>query len=88
MKSKPLKRKEMDAWGEDGWKPVFTDANWGQKGQSPIEDTPSSFCRFVSRFPGFPLAAAMDVASQIPVVEGGPAKRGEPHELVPGGPGS
>jgi hypothetical protein len=30
----------------------------------------------------------MDVASQIPVVEGGPAQRGEPHELVPGGPGS
>jgi hypothetical protein len=30
----------------------------------------------------------MDIASQIPVVEGGPAQRGEPHELVPGGPGS
>jgi hypothetical protein len=30
----------------------------------------------------------MDVASMIPVVEGGPATRGEPHELVPGGPGS
>jgi hypothetical protein len=30
----------------------------------------------------------MDFDSQIPVVEGGPAKRGEPHELVPGGPGS
>jgi len=30
----------------------------------------------------------MDVASKIPVVEGGPAKRGEPPELVPGGPGS
>jgi hypothetical protein len=26
----------------------------------------------------------MGIASQIPVVEGGPAKRGEPHELVPG----
>ncbi len=26
----------------------------------------------------------MGVASQIPVVEGGPAERGEPHELVPG----
>ncbi len=31
-----------------------------------------------------PLEAARDIASQIPVVEGGPAKRGEPHELVPG----
>jgi hypothetical protein len=30
------------------------------------------------------LVAAMDIASKIPVVEGGPAKRGEPHELVPG----
>jgi hypothetical protein len=30
----------------------------------------------------------MDIASKIPVVEGGPAQRGEPHELVPGGPGS
>jgi hypothetical protein len=30
----------------------------------------------------------MDVAPKIPVVEGGPAERGEPHELVPGGPGS
>jgi hypothetical protein len=30
----------------------------------------------------------MDVTSQIPVVEGGPAQRGEPTELVPGGPGS
>jgi hypothetical protein len=30
----------------------------------------------------------MDVASKIPVVEGGPAQRGEPNELVPGGPGS
>jgi hypothetical protein len=30
----------------------------------------------------------MDVASKIPVVEGEPAKRGEPTELVPGGPGS
>ena len=26
----------------------------------------------------------MEFASQIPVVEGGPAERGEPHELVPG----
>ena len=26
----------------------------------------------------------MDIASKIPVVEGGPAKRGEPHNLVPG----
>ena len=26
----------------------------------------------------------MGVASKIPVVEGEPAKRGEPHELVPG----
>ncbi len=30
----------------------------------------------------------MVIASKIPVVEGGPAKRGEPTELVPGGPGS
>jgi hypothetical protein len=30
----------------------------------------------------------MGIASRIPVVEGGPARRGEPHELVPGGPGS
>jgi hypothetical protein len=30
----------------------------------------------------------MGVASKIPVVEGGPAKRGEPIELVPGGPGN
>ena len=30
----------------------------------------------------------MDVATKIPVVEGGPAKREEPPELVPGGPGS
>jgi hypothetical protein len=30
----------------------------------------------------------MDIASKIPVVEGGPAKRGEPHELVPGGRGA
>ena len=30
----------------------------------------------------------MVVASQIPVVEGGPALRGEPTALVPGGPGS
>jgi hypothetical protein len=78
----------MDAGGKDDRKPVFTDANWGHQGQSPLEDSPSSFFWFISRFPGFPLAAAMDVASQIPVVEGGPAKRGEPHELVPGGPGS
>jgi hypothetical protein len=34
--------------------------------------------------PGLPLEAARDIASQIPVVEGGPAQRGEPHELVPG----
>jgi hypothetical protein len=39
-------------------------------------------------FRRFPLEAVRDIASQIPVVEGGPAKRGEPHELVPGGPGS
>ena len=26
----------------------------------------------------------MDVATKIPVVEGGPATRGEPNELVPG----
>ena len=26
----------------------------------------------------------MGIASKIPVVEGGPAKRVEPHELVPG----
>jgi hypothetical protein len=39
-------------------------------------------------FPGVPLEVAMDVASRIPVVEGGPAERGEPNELVPGGPGS
>ncbi len=30
----------------------------------------------------------MDVASKIPVAEGGPAERGEPTTLVPGGPGS
>ncbi len=30
----------------------------------------------------------MDVTSKNPVVEGGPAQRGEPNELVPGGPGS
>ncbi len=30
----------------------------------------------------------MGFASKIPVVERGPAKRGEPTELVPGGPGS
>jgi hypothetical protein len=30
----------------------------------------------------------MDIASKIPVVEGGPAKRGEPNELVPGGRGA
>jgi hypothetical protein len=33
---------------------------------------------------GNPLKAARDIASQIPVVEGGPAERGEPYELVPG----
>jgi hypothetical protein len=26
----------------------------------------------------------MDIALKIPVVEGGPAQRGEPQELVPG----
>ena len=65
----------MDAGGKDGWKPVFTDANWRQKGQSPIEDSPSSFFWFVSRFPGFPLAAAMDVASSLP-------GQGEPADLA------
>jgi hypothetical protein len=30
----------------------------------------------------------MDIALKIPVVERGPAQRGEPGELVPGGPGS
>jgi hypothetical protein len=37
-------------------------------------------------FPLFwiPLEAARDIASRIPVVEGGPAERGEPYELVPG----
>jgi hypothetical protein len=31
-----------------------------------------------------PLEAARDIPSRIPVVEGGPAERGEPYELVPG----
>ncbi len=30
----------------------------------------------------------MGIPSQIPVAEGGPAQRGEPTALVPGGPGS
>jgi hypothetical protein len=35
-------------------------------------------------FPAYPFEAARDIASQIPVVERGPAERGEPFELVPG----